>query len=196
MTDPRPPTPPRHPLLRAILRIPVFVAATIYFLIDDVVLALVRPVIAWAAELRLFTRIGAALQRLSPYPTLAVFLVPYIVLEPFKLWALWLMASGRFSSGVIMLTLAHLVSIVLVERLFHATRDKLLTIAWFARLHGWVSALYDWSIGRLRATPAWQAMAAFLRGLRQTVRGLLAKVRPKIAALVASLRRLRDDFGR
>lgn len=177
---------PRHPWLRAVLRLPLFLAATVYFLIDDVVLAAVRPIVARLAALRLFARMAEAIERLPPYPTLVLFLVPFVVLEPFKLWALWLLGTGRLAAGATMLAVSHLASIVLVERLFHATRDKLLTIPWFARVHGWVSALYDWSLGRLRATAAWRFAAATLHRLRQTLRLVLAPLR----AALRGLRRL------
>lgn len=195
-SDPNRSAGPRHPLLRALWRVPLLVAATIYFLIDDVVLAAVRPIIARLAELRLFARMGEAIHRLPPYPTLVLFLVPFVVLEPFKLWALWLIGTGRLASGAAMLAVSHLVSIVLVERLFHATRDKLLSIGWFATVYGRVSALYDWSLGRLRATSAWRIAAATLARLRSGLRAAIVPLRPAIqrarraiAAAFAGLRR-------
>ena len=188
--DPTRPGAARHPWLRAVLRLPLFLAATIYFLIDDVVLAAVRPIVARLAALRLFARIAAAIERLPPYPTLVLFLVPFVVLEPFKLWALWLLGTGRFASGATMLSVSHLASIVLVERLFHATRDKLLAIPWFARVHGWVSTLYDWSLGRLRATTAWRIAAAALHRLREATRLVLTPLRTAIGTTLRGLRRL------
>ena len=78
MTDPAsaspPPAGPRHPLARAALRIPALILVTIYFLIDDVVLAAIRPIVARLAELRLFARLAEAIHRLPPYPTLVLFL--------------------------------------------------------------------------------------------------------------------------
>jgi len=191
LADPTSPTPgaPRHPILRALWRIPLFVAATLYFLIDDVVLAAIRPLVARLAELRLFARLGEALHRLPPYPTLVLFLVPFAVLEPFKLWALWLLGTGHVSSGAVMLATSHLLSIVLVERLFHATRDKLLSIGWFARAHGVVVALYDWSLGRLRATAAWRIAAATLRRLRATLRTMLLPLRRALLPVRLAVRR-------
>ncbi len=190
MAEPETPPPrPRHPWLRAAARLPLLLAATIYFLIDDVVLAAVRPIVARLAELRLFARLAEALHRLPPYPTLVLFLVPFAVLEPFKLWALWLLGTGRLAAGAAMLATSHLLSIVLVERLFHATRDKLLTIGWFAALYGRVVALYDWSLGRLRATAAWRVMAATMRRLRDGLRRLKLPLRDAVRRLVLAVRR-------
>ncbi len=185
--------PTKPSLLARVLRVPTLVLVAVYFLIDDVVLAAFRPIVAWAAGLEIARRFAIFLHRLPPYPTLGLFLVPFVVLEPFKIGGLWLMATGRFQSGLIMLAIAHVASIVLVERLFHATRDKLLTIPWFAAVYGWVMRLYDWSLGRLRRTEAWQRAAAMLAAARAKIRAIVATVRAsaladKVRAIVADLR--------
>lgn len=203
-SSPAPASPPRpwwRRALTAALRLPTLVLVTLYFLLDDVVLAALRPVVARLAELRPFVRIAAAIERLPPYPTLVLFLVPFAVLEPFKLWGLVLVATGHLVAGTTMLALSHLASIVLVERLFHATRAKLLTIGWFARLYGWVMVLYDWSVGRLRATPLWRGMAAALTELRVALRAIAAMVRRRFGPVAERLRivlraRFADGFAR
>lgn len=196
MTDDTPGSqeqPAKPSLLARVLRWPTLVLVAVYFLIDDVVLAAFRPIVAWAAGLEIARRFAIFLHRLPPYPTLGLFLVPFVVLEPFKIVGLWLMATGRFQSGLIMLAIAHVASIVLVERLFHATRDKLLTIPWFAAGYRWVMRLYDWSLGRLRRTEAWQRAAAMLAAARAKIRAVVHAVRTsafadKVRAIVADLR--------
>ena len=184
MTDAPIPSPPpgSRSWISRLLRLPALVLVAIYFLIDDVVLAAFRPIVAWAAELRIMLRFAVFLRRLSPYPTLILFLVPFVVLEPFKLLGLWMMATGRFAPGLATLAVAHVASIVLVERLFHATRDKLLTIGWFAWGYVRVMRLYDWSIGRLRATLAWRQAAAAIAALRASLRATIAAIRASRAA--------------
>jgi hypothetical protein len=180
----------RRPLalfLRRLARLPLLVLATVYFLLDEVVPALLRPVYARLAELRLFERLGAAILALSPVATLILFLVPFVVLEPFKILALVLLAGGHFTSGAVMLAASHLASIVLVERLFRLTKPKLLTIGWFARIHGIVERIYDWSLGRLKATAAWRSATALLRRVRETLRGVKALLLPPIAAALRGI---------
>lgn len=172
----------------ALARLPLLVVVTVYFLIDDVVLASIRPIVAWAAELRLFTRMKAWLDGLSAPATLVLFLVPFVVLEPFKIGALILLAKGQMMIGGTMLATSHLLSIVLVERLFHATRDKLLTIRWFAWTHTRVMAAYDWSVGRLKATRAWIVVATTMRRLRLTVRFAWTRMKPVFAPLAAAVK--------
>lgn len=200
-STPPPPSPPRF-RLRALLRLPALILVAIYFLIDDVVLAAFRPIVAWAAGLRIVLRFEVVLRRLPPYPTLALFLVPFAILEPVKILGLWMMATGSFRAGLLVLATAHILSIVLVERLFHATRAKLLTITWFAWGYTRVMRLYDWSLGRLRATAAWRSATALVRRLRTRTRALLhalaaspvvARLRGRMRGLFARLRRRSVD---
>ena len=176
------PPPAARSWIARVLRLPALVLVAIYFLIDDVVLAAFRPIVAWAADLRIMLRFAVILRHLPPYPTLILFLVPFVVLEPFKLFGLWMMATGRFAPGLATLAVAHVASIVLVERLFHATRDKLLAIGWFAWGYGRVMRLYDWSMGRLRATLAWRQAAAAIVAMRASFRAAIAAIRASRAA--------------
>ncbi len=183
---------------RALIRVPVLVVVTIYFMIDDVVLAAIRPVFAWAAGLRIFQRLQSWMDGLSPYPTLVLFLVPFLALEPPKIIALVLLAKGHLALGGTMLAIAHITSIILVERLFLATKPKLLSIPWFAYAYGKVMALYDWSLGRLKATRAWEIAAATLRRVKATVRLFARALRrhlgPPLAALKAQAIALGDKI--
>lgn len=178
-----PDAPARHNRLwLRILRAPLVVLVALYFLLDDVVLAAVRPLVAWAAGLRLFVRLSAWFDRLSPYPTLALFAVPFIVLEPPKLISLYLIGTGHFRSGVLMLVTSHLLSIVLIERLFHVSKPKLMRIGWFAYAFGQVMRLRDWALGQLEAMGIMAPLRALLRRLRQGTRVAVAGVKPMIAA--------------
>ena len=64
---------------------------------------------------------------------------PFAVAEPLKLLGLLMMAGGRARTGLVVFGFAHLVSFLLVERIYHAGRDKLLTYGWLA----WTMALLD-----------------------------------------------------
>jgi hypothetical protein len=63
-------------------------AAALYFLIDAVFLSAVRTIIRPLARAlsgsRMFKALAAWLASLGPYPTLVLFLVPVIILEPVK----------------------------------------------------------------------------------------------------------------
>jgi hypothetical protein len=100
---------------------------------------------------------------------LALFIVPVVILEPIKPVAAYLMASGHFYEGVLLIVVGEILKITLVERLFHFSRDKLLSIPWFARGYDVVTRQLEW----VESLPAWRAVTVRLRDIKHRVRRLL-----------------------
>jgi hypothetical protein len=68
------------------------------------------------------------IRSLRPYPSLALFLIPVIILEPIKPVAAYLAATAQMASSVVTLIVGELLKLILVERLFRVTREKLMKI--------------------------------------------------------------------
>ena len=85
------------------------------------------------------------MDRLSPYPTLAIFLVPLIGLEPGKLFVFWLLAKGFWLPGIATYVAIDVLKLGLVSFLFNTNKDKLLSIQWFNRLYGWFAWAHVWA---------------------------------------------------
>lgn len=141
-------------------------AAALYFLIDAIFLSAVRTIIRPLARalsgLRLFNALATWLASLGPYPTLVLFLVPVIILEPAKPVGAYLIATGHLVSGVALIAIAEVLKIALVERLFHFSRDKLMTIPAFARVYDWAEAWLEY----FRSQPIWQATLRHLTAIK------------------------------
>ena len=118
--------------MNRILKPVVFLLAAIYFLVDAIFLALARPLANWIADHWITERLRAWIVSLSPYPTLALFALPLVILEPVKPMAAHLIGTGHIVTGVIILVIGEILKLVLVERLFSVSRDKLLSIPAFA----------------------------------------------------------------
>jgi hypothetical protein len=114
----------------------VFLVAGIYFLLDAAVWTLAKPAIRWLAEHWIFESVRTWIMSLGPYPTLALFVVPIMVLEPAKPVAAYLTATGHVVSGLMILGVAELLKLALIERLFRISRDKLMSIRAFAWCYG------------------------------------------------------------
>jgi len=71
-------------ILKSVFKPVVVVVAAVYFVIDALILAALRPLLKRILHLGLFQWIARWIESLSPYATLALFLVPLIVLEPVK----------------------------------------------------------------------------------------------------------------
>lgn len=156
--------------LKRLLSAPLAVLLLSYDALDALFGPLVRPVIAWAASLHMFQRLGAAIGALPPYAALALLAVPEAAIEPFKFVALWWFAQGDMVTGVVALAGAHLASLLICERIFHAAKAQLLTIGWFARGYSFVTQLRDRALAWLRATAVWRAGREFAIRIRTTVR--------------------------
>jgi hypothetical protein len=161
------------------------VAAVLYFLIDAVFLsairAIIRPLARALSGLRIVEALAAWLAALGPYPTLVLFLVPVIILEPVKPVGAYLIATGHLVSGISLIVIGEVLKIVLVERLFHFSRDKLMTIPAFARVYNWAQAWLDY----VRSQPLWQAT---LRQLT-AVKALAGRILKRSKAWIESVTR-------
>jgi len=96
-----------------------------------------------------------------------------VLLEPAKPLGLYLLATGRPIAGMLVLAVAEVLKIVIVERLYRAGRDRLLTIPWFAWGHRRVTGL----IARLRAWPAWRRAVLLLRRARSALGDRITRLR-------------------
>ncbi|KPF69678.1 hypothetical protein IP69_10000 [Bosea sp. AAP35] len=172
MTKSDPPSDARGPLARILFAI-LRAILTVVIVVDEIARPLYRPLIAWFASLRIVARMEAVIARQSRLAILALLAVPFAIAEPLKLLGLWMMTDGRFRTGLVVFAFAHLVSFLLVERIYHAGREKLLTYGWLnwlmtllerlrRRALDWVrsSAAYGFAIRARDAARSWW------RGLR------------------------------
>jgi hypothetical protein len=61
-----------------------YVMAALYFLVDAAFMAIAKPISEWLARHVVLRRLRAWIRSLRPYPSLALFSVPVIMLEPVK----------------------------------------------------------------------------------------------------------------
>jgi hypothetical protein len=88
-------------------------------------------------EMTFVARTRRRLQKMSPYLSLVLLLVPLLLVEPLKLVAVFIAGKGHWLTGTGMLVGAYAVSLLFVERLFRVVKPKLMTLSWFARLWTW-----------------------------------------------------------
>src|SRR4029077_6599280 len=141
-------------ILKTILEPFVIVVAAVFFFIHAFPLSILKPLLRKIANLRLFKFIAPWIASLGPYPTLALFLIPLVLLEPVKPLSAYAIASGHFLIGVLVLVFGEVLKIAIVERIFHIGRDKLMTIKAFAWIYNFVFGWLTW----LQALPAWQSV--------------------------------------
>jgi hypothetical protein len=162
-------------LLKRLLKLLGYALVTIYFVADLVFESVARPLSAWLGRLRILQPLYAWIARLRPYPALALFSVPVVLLEPVKPIGAFLVAAGHVVQGVIAIVAGEILKIALVERLFKLTRDRLMQIPAFAflyrqwvRFHDWVTSSEIWRWSRARIA---QLKALFRRAVAAPAQG-------------------------
>jgi hypothetical protein len=147
--------------------------AVIYFVVDAVFMAIARPFAERITEYWIFGSLRVWIVSLRPYPTLALFAVPLIVLEPVKPVAVYLAGTGHIALGMIVFVVGEVLKLVLVERLFRVSRNKLISIPAFA----WTYGRYLQAKERLESFEAWQTARRWGRFARYAVRSYVRELR-------------------
>lgn len=134
----------RHRWLR-----PLWVLLALLFLLEAWLWDHLKPLVAWVvdriplAQLKQWLR--ETIEHLPPYAALVVFVVPLIVLLPLKFLEVFFIATHQWLAAVLVLVFAKLLGLGVTAFVFDATRDKLLQMAWFARMYDWFMGARDWA---------------------------------------------------
>ena len=164
---------------------PVFVIATVYFVVDGIFSYVTRPITVWLAKKQLLQRVRLWVTSLRPYPSLALFAVPVIILEPAKPLSGYLIGTGHFFAGAVTFITAEVLKLTVVERLFHLNKKKLLSIPAFAwgyrywrKMMDVVESLEIWKASRRMAVRAGNVVRAVWHRIKSVQNvGLRAKKR-------------------
>jgi hypothetical protein len=145
---------------------PVFILATMYFIVDGVFSYVTHPITAWLARKKLFESTRLWVISLRPYPSLALFAVPVVILEPAKPLAGYLLATGHFFAGAVIFITAEVLKLTLVDRLFQLNRNKLLSIPAFA----WGYRYWRHMMGVVESMEVWKASRRLVQSIADFLR--------------------------
>ena len=144
----------RRSRLKRVLKPIALVIGVIYFLIDLLVLAALRPLLKRLFRHRLFKEFARWIETLGPYQSLVVVLTPIVLLEPVKPVGAYLIALGHWFDGTALIALGELLKIVFIERLFALTKPKLMTITAFSISYNYALNWWNW----LKDVSRWNAI--------------------------------------
>ena len=186
---------PSHPansgFLRGLVRA-FWVVLAVLFLIEAWLWDHLEPIIARIVGLipwqGVKTALARLIARLSPEATLVIFVVPFLALMPLKFLEVWLIVTQQWIAATVVLVLAKLVGVGLTAFIFEATKDKLLQMAWFRRVHDYFIRLRAWAHQKVdpitRRLRKWRHVLWHFHSGRFKVR--LLRVRRRMRAAAAS----------
>src|SRR5262245_64319037 len=117
--------------MRRLLR-PFLILLALVFLFEAWLWRHLAPIVAWVVAripLAAFkAKVAASIERLPPYPTLLVFLVPVLLLLPLKFLAIWMLVHEHWLGALGVLTFAKMMGLGVTAFIFDLTRPKLLQL--------------------------------------------------------------------
>ena len=143
--------------------------AAVIILLDELARPIYRPLLARLAALGIMQAFERWIAKLPVLAVLILLLVPYAIVEPLKFLGLVWAADGWPKRGTALFLLAHLVSFVLIERVFTAGRPQLMTIPWMA-----------WVIDTASAVRRRIVVALRLEAMKRWVRRAISRLRADI----------------
>ncbi|HYP58745.1 MAG TPA: hypothetical protein VEQ35_10760 [Beijerinckia sp.] len=146
-----------------------------YVALDAIIVPLFRPFLRWFAKLWLVIRFEEFVATLPAYGILVLLAIPFVIAEPAKVYALYLLGTGHVTIGLVTMAGAYLLSLVLVERVYQAGRAKLKTIGWFAKFMNWLVQFRDQLSAWAKSTRIWAMVTQLKRGARL----FIARLRPR-----------------
>jgi hypothetical protein len=151
----------------------IYLLAAIYFLADAIFMPIARVAADWFSRRFAFVGLRNWIESLRPYPALALFAVPVLLLEPVKPIAAYLAATGHIAVSICMLVVSEILKLVLVERLFALTRNRLMTIPAFAWAYAGFARAKDW----LESSGAWRSVRRSSQIAFRFVRSFVAELK-------------------
>jgi len=151
------------------------ILAAIWMLFEDWVWDSVIALMEVAGRLKIINRLETFLVRQNQYLLLTLFIFPFLVMIPAKLYGLYLITSGKVIRGVAIFVIAKGLITALVTRLFILSKDKLLQIKAFAVFYCWFREKKKWLYSEVRKLPAWQSAKKWIAHLKMKLRSLRRK---------------------
>ena len=127
------------------------------------------------ARLKIVNRFETFLAKQNQYLLLTLFIFPFFIMIPAKIYGIYLITSGKIIRGVTIFVAAKGLITVLVTRLFIVSKDKLLLIESFAAFYYWFTDKKEWLYSEVRKLPAWQMAREWIAQLKVKLRNLLKK---------------------
>lgn len=104
----------------------------VVILIEEAFWSVFEALSGFFARFELVQKLEVFVAARRPATCLALFLIPVLLMLPFKFAGVWLIAHEHLLEGLFMFVSAKACGTFLAARLFALTKAKLLSIAWFA----------------------------------------------------------------
>lgn len=133
----------------------------VVILIEEAFWSVFEAVSGFFARFGLIHKLENFVAARSATTCLALFLIPVLLMLPFKFVGLWLIAHGHALDGLFVFIMAKVTGTFIAARLLAITKTKLMTIRWFAYCFNKFTAWKDGVKNYIHATASYQSYRRF-----------------------------------
>jgi len=162
-------------LFKRAIRLILIILAAVWMLFEDWVWDSIVAFMQLVGRLKIIKRFETFLAKQNQYLLLTLFIFPFFIMIPAKIYGIYLITSGKVIRGVTIFVVAKGLITLLVTRLFIVSKDKLLLIKSFASFYYWFKDKKEWLYSEVRKLPAWQMAREWITQLKMQLRNLRRK---------------------
>tara|TARA_R110002073_G_C9406965_1_gene575018 strand:+ start:806 stop:1339 length:534 start_codon:yes stop_codon:yes gene_type:complete len=163
--------------IRRLLRGIGAVLAAVWMILEEWVWDRLTAAMKWLGRVPAVRWLETRIARLSPRAAMLVFVVPWLMLLPTKVLALWLLGAGHFTLAFLVFLIAKIVGTALLARLFALTKPALLQVTWFRRFYTWFTDIKKRLFAYVRGLRVYQQAKSWMRSVRLRMRRWWRKLR-------------------
>ena len=116
----------------------------IYIIFEELIWeGIAKPVYTFVHSLKMLQKVEAKLQHVNPSVVLVIFVVLFVIVEAFGIYAGMLFVSGQVFLGLT-LYISKIPIAAFTFWLFRVTEDKLMQFGWFKWVYDWIMKAIDW----------------------------------------------------
>jgi hypothetical protein len=146
------------------------VLASLWIMFEEWVWDTLMALMEKIGHLKIVNRFEAFLTKQNPYILLSLFLFPFLIMVPAKIYGIYLVTEGKTLRGILIFVLAKGFITAFVTRLFFVSKYKLMQIKNFAASYYWVAEKKDWLYAELNKLPAWQVARKSVAALKRLIK--------------------------
>lgn len=165
-------------ILHKLILIFQLILVIIYIIFEELIWeGIAKPVYTFVHSLKILQKVEAKLQHVNPSVVLVIFVVLFVIVEAFGIYAGMLFVSGQVFLGLT-LYISKIPIAAFTFWLFRVTEDKLMQFGWFKWLYDWIMNAIAW----LKSSEMYTKMMERLKKIKTSVKVYIVEFKAKYFA--------------
>lgn len=155
--------------MKKIVTYPILFIAAITLIVEEAIWEQISSILSKVSHFKFIVSIENWIAGLNRYILLPIFLLPCGTSFAIKLIGFYLISTGHFIDGLIIICAAEILGTAIMVRLFIVARPKLLTFSWFSYAYTKLNIAKEWAKNFIIQSEAWKNIKTFLSKTKRFV---------------------------